>query len=84
METETFAANATGAPTLDAAYARITWRLIPFLALLWIIAWIDRVNIGFAKLQMLDDLKFSEAPMASAQGFSFWDISCSKCRAISF
>ena len=44
---------------LDRAYSKITWRLIPFLAVLWILAWIDRVNIGYAKLQMLDDLAFS-------------------------
>ena len=46
---------------LEQAYSKITWRLIPFLATLWILAWIDRVNIGYAKLQMLGDLKFSEA-----------------------
>jgi len=56
---------------LDAAYARISWRLIPFLAALWIIAWIDRVNIGFAKLQMLDDLKLSEAAYGFGAGVFF-------------
>jgi hypothetical protein len=56
MAIESMAAAKPLAPALDAAYAKVTWRLIPFLALLWIIAWIDRVNIGFAKLQMLDDL----------------------------
>lgn len=56
---------------LEAAYAKITWRLIPFLAILWIIAWIDRVNIGFAKLQMLDDLKFSEATYGFGAGIFF-------------
>ena len=45
---------------LDEADRKVTWRLIPFLMVLWILAWIDRVNIGFAKLQMLSDLKFSE------------------------
>jgi D-galactonate transporter len=59
------------APTLETAYAKITWRLLPFLALLWIIAWIDRVNIGFAKLQMLDDLKFSEAAYGFGAGIFF-------------
>ena len=39
---------------LDEAYRKVTWRLIPFLMVLWILAWIDRVNIGFAKLQMLE------------------------------
>ena len=60
MAIETIAANKTGAPALEAAYAKIAWHLLPFLAVLWIIAWIDRANIGFAKLEMLDNLKFSE------------------------
>ncbi len=60
MAIETIAANKTGAPALEAAYAKITWHLLPFVSVLWIIAWIDRVNIGFAKLEMLDNLKFSE------------------------
>ena len=56
---------------LEAAYVRVTWRLIPFLAILWIIAWIDRVNIGFAKLQMLDDLRFGEATYGFGAGIFF-------------
>lgn len=71
MAIETFAADGTAAPTLEAAYAKVTSRLIPFLALLWIIAWIDRVNIGFAKLQMLDDLKLSEAAYGFGAGIFF-------------
>ena len=56
---------------LDRAYSKITWRLIPFLAALWILAWIDRVNIGYAKLQMLDDLAFSEAVYGLGAGIFF-------------
>jgi D-galactonate transporter len=56
---------------LDAAYRKVTWRLIPFLMILWILAWIDRVNIGFAKLQMLSDLKFSEAVYGLGAGIFF-------------
>jgi sugar phosphate permease len=55
----------------DATFARITRRLIPFLGVLWILAWIDRVNIGFAKLQMLDDLKFSESVYGFGAGVLF-------------
>ncbi len=64
---------ATAAETsiLEGAYSRITWRLIPFLAVLWILAWIDRVNIGYAKLQMLDDLAFSEAIYGLGAGIFF-------------
>ena len=57
--------------TLESAYRRVSWRLIPFLMVLWIIAWIDRVNVGFAKLQMLDDLKFSEAIYGFGAGIFF-------------
>ncbi len=39
-----------------ATMARVTWRLLPFLLLLYIISWLDRVNVGFAKLQMNADL----------------------------
>ena len=58
-------------PTVDDTYRKVTLRLIPFLAILWILAWLDRVNIGFAKLQMLDDLKFSEAVYGLGAGIFF-------------
>ncbi len=43
----------------------------PFLVFLFILAWIDRVNVGFAKLQMLSDLKFSEAVYGFGAGIFF-------------
>src|SRR5262249_3764212 len=46
---------------LDAVYAKIARRIIPFTALLFLMAWLDRYNLGFAKLQMNRDLGFSEA-----------------------
>ncbi|MGO4403583.1 MFS transporter [Bosea sp. RAF48] len=46
---------------LDGAYRRIFWRLIPLIMVLWVLAWVDRVNVSFAKLQMADELRFSEA-----------------------
>jgi MFS family permease len=71
MAIEPIAGSKACAPTLEAAYAKATWRLLPFLVVLWIIAWIDRVNIGFAKLEMLDDLKFSEAAYGFGAGIFF-------------
>ena len=44
----------------DALYARMAWRLLPLLMLAWLFAYIDRVNVGFAKLQMSADLQFSD------------------------
>jgi len=34
---------------------RITWRIVPFIMLLYLVAYIDRVNIGFAALTMKED-----------------------------
>ncbi|MGO4394941.1 MFS transporter [Variovorax sp. M-6] len=56
---------------VDATYGKISWRLLPFLGALWVLAWLDRVNIGFAKLQMLDDLRFSEAVYGLGAGIFF-------------
>ncbi|WFU04282.1 MFS transporter (plasmid) [Rhizobium sp. CB3171] len=40
--------------------SKITWRLMPFLGLLYLVAYIDRQNVSFAKLQMVDALGMSE------------------------
>lgn len=56
---------------LDGVYRKIIWRLIPFLMILWVLAWIDRVNIGFIKLTMLDELKWSEAVYGLGAGIFF-------------
>src|SRR5215471_19270995 len=62
---------APDASAVERVFSKISWRLLPFLALLWILAWIDRVNIGYAKLTMLDDLKFSEAVYGLGAGIFF-------------
>jgi ACS family tartrate transporter-like MFS transporter len=51
--------------------ARVTWRLLPFLLLLYIISWLDRVNVGFAKLQMNSDLGLSETAYGFGAGVFF-------------
>jgi MFS family permease len=65
------AATPTQVSVPDQAFWKITLRLMPYLALLWCLAWVDRVNIGFAKLTMLDDLKFSEAVYGLGAGMFF-------------
>ena len=52
-------------------YAKVTWRLIPFLFVCYVVAYLDRVNVGFAKLQMLGDLKFSETIYGLGAGIFF-------------
>lgn len=53
------------------AYAKVTWRLLPFLFLCYVFAYLDRVNVGFAKLQMMNDLGFSEAVYGLGAGIFF-------------
>jgi sugar phosphate permease len=55
----------------DRTYAKVTWRLVPFLFLCYVFAYLDRVNVGFAKLQMLTDLKFSETIYGLGAGIFF-------------
>ncbi len=54
-----------------ATMKRVTWRLLPFLLLLYIISWLDRVNVGFAKLQMNSDLGLSETAYGFGAGIFF-------------
>ena len=54
-----------------ATYNKVGWRLIPFLLLCYVVAYLDRVNVGFAKLQMLQDLKFSETVYGLGAGIFF-------------
>jgi D-galactonate transporter len=65
------ASPGTGTGSMEATYAKMTLRLIPFLVFLFVLAWIDRVNVGFAKLQMLQDLQFSEAIYGFGAGIFF-------------
>src|SRR6202140_63048 len=61
----------SAAAELDAVYVKIAKRIIPFLALLFIMAWLDRLNVGFAKLQMVKDLGFSEAVYGFGAGIVY-------------
>ena len=51
--------------------AKLTRRLVPFLFLLYVVAYLDRINVGFAKLQMSGQLHFSEAVYGLAAGMFF-------------
>ena len=73
---------AVGTPAADArlnadhateksAYHKVFWRIMPFLMLCYVIAYLDRVNVGFAKLQMAQDLQFSETVFGLGAGLFF-------------
>lgn len=52
-------------------YRKADVRLLPFLFLCYILAYLDRVNVGFAKLEMLKDLSLSDAAFATGAGIFF-------------
>ncbi len=47
------------------------WRLMPFLIIVYLLAYIDRANLGVAKLQMQTDLHFSDATIGLGAGIFF-------------
>lgn len=57
------AADAAGEASAsdDALYRKISLRVVPFLFLCYVVSFLDRINIGFAQLQMKHDLGFSDA-----------------------
>ena len=63
--------NDSGNDPLDSLYRRVSWRLMPFLFLCYVAAYLDRVNVGFAKLQMLSDLRFSDTVYGIGAGIFF-------------
>lgn len=67
------AAHAPGTPAaeLDETYRIVSRRLIPFLVVCYIMAYIDRSNIGIAKLGFMDTLGFSEAVYGLAGGLFY-------------
>ena len=52
-------------------YRKVDVRIVPFLFFCYILAYLDRVNVGFAKLQMLKDLSLSDAAFATGAGIFF-------------
>jgi D-galactonate transporter len=63
--------NTSLSVTADDVYPKIGRRIVPLLTLLFVAAWLDRVNIGFAKLQMQHDLALSNAAFGFGAGIFF-------------
>jgi sugar phosphate permease len=65
---------------------RVTWRIIPFLIACYLLALIDRGNIGMAALQMNDDLGISKKVFGFAGSLFFFARArtpCSSCASCS-
>ncbi|MGF6505787.1 MFS transporter [Paraburkholderia sp. 32] len=80
MITTTSTANHTGAATtpdtdivenIDALYNKLTLRIIPLILVCYFFGYLDRVNVGFAKLQMVTDLQLSDAAYGVGAGLFF-------------
>jgi transposase len=56
---------------LRKAYTSAQWRILPILFGLWMLAWVGRSNVAFAKLQMVVDLRFSETVYGLGAGLFF-------------
>lgn len=61
-------AATTASPTL---IRKITWRLLPFLIIVYLVAYIDRSNVGVAKLTMSADIGLSDAAFGFGAGLFF-------------
>lgn len=55
----------------DEVYRKISWRVMPIVLIAYIFAFLDRVNIGYAQLQMKQDLAFSDAVYGLGAGIFF-------------
>jgi D-galactonate transporter len=64
-----FRTEPTAKPT--DVYARVTWRLVPLLFVCYVLSYLDRINVGFAQLQMKSDLGFSDAVYGLGAGIFF-------------
>jgi MFS transporter, ACS family, tartrate transporter len=62
---------ATAASVSERALSRIRWRLLPFLGLLYVISYLDRVNVSFAKLTMNAAIGIDDAMYALGAGIFF-------------
>ena len=52
-------------------FSKVGWRLLPLLIVCYVISYIDRINIGYAQLQMEKTLSFSDAAYAFGAGIFF-------------
>jgi len=52
-------------------YTRVAWRIVPVMFCCYVLAYLDRINIGYAQLQMKADLGFSDAVYGLGAGIFF-------------
>ena len=58
-------------PSVTAVFTKINWRLLPLLLVAYMVAYLDRINIGYAQLQMRQTLPFDDAVYGLGAGIFF-------------
>ncbi len=71
LQVDATPANAVAASE-DQTYRKVFFRIVPFLMVCYVVAYLDRVNVGFAKLQMATDLQLSDAAYGLGAGIFFF------------
>jgi len=71
VTSQSLTSSATAGDDLNRIYRKIAWRLLPFLFVCYVVNYIDRANIGFAKLQFTKDIGISEAAYGLGAGLFF-------------
>ncbi len=66
----------------NALYAKVSWRLLPLLLICYMVAYLDRINIGYAQIQMKQTLDFGDAAYGFGAGLFFIGYFLLKCPAI--
>ena len=56
----------------DQLMRKVSWRLIPFMLVLYVVSYLDRINVSFAALQMNQDLGFSDQAFGFGAGIFFF------------
>ncbi len=64
-------ATAGSTDAAEQVYAKVSWRIMPLLLVCYLIAYLDRINIGYAQLQMKQTLTFSDAAYGLGAGIFF-------------
>jgi sugar phosphate permease len=62
---------AKSTPEDEALFSKVSWHLLPLLTVCYLVAFLDRINIGFAQLQMKQSLSFSDEAYALGASIFF-------------
>ena len=71
MQNQDIASGTAAGPSEDSVYARINLRIVPVILFAYVLAFLDRINVGYAQLQMKQDLGFSDAVYGLGAGIFF-------------